>query len=130
MQKSSLQFKNPKLVGVELRLNQEFKNIDDGPVDIKVGFDINVNKLPDSSEAIVELTVVVGTEDSTNPFYIKATEGAMFRWEKDVKDVDILLQQNAPAILLGYLRSVIAMLTAVSPYAAYNLPVIDFTKTK
>lgn len=126
MKKSGLQFKNPRLVEMEMRINKGFEHTDNEPVDIKLSFNVNINRMSDSSEAIVELTVIVGTEDSTNPFYIKATEGAMFKWEDEITDIDKLLKQNAPAILLGYLRPVISMLTAMSPFAAYNIPAINF----
>ena len=39
-----------------------------------------------------------------------------------------LLTQNAPALLLSYMRPLVASATAASPYPAYHLPFIDFTK--
>ena len=39
---------------------------------------------------------------------------------------NIYLNQNAPAVLLGYLRPIVAMITAASPFSAYNLPLINF----
>lgn len=129
MKKSGLQFQNPRLVEMEFRINEEYCNQGDGPIDINLSFDVNINKLDGTSEAIVELTVVIGAEDDLNPFYIRATEGAMFKWDDEMKDrEDALLEENAPAVLLGYLRSVISMITAASPFAAYNIPLINFKK--
>ena len=42
--------------------------------------------------------------------------------------INKLLNQNAPSLLLSYLRPVIAQVTMASPYGAYNIPFIDFTK--
>lgn len=129
MKESGLQFKNPRLLGVEFEINRDFDNSEDESIDIKLGFNIDVHKSKKKLEAIVELTVTVGAEDNTSPFYIKATEGAVFRWSDEMKKMeDKLLEQNAPAILLGYLRPIIAMLTAASPFEAYNIPLINFTK--
>ncbi|MEI3592754.1 MAG: hypothetical protein V8Q05_07985 [Lachnospiraceae bacterium] len=36
--------------------------------------------------------------------------------------IEKLLNQNAPSLLLGYLRPIISQITAASPYNAYNLP--------
>lgn len=44
--------------------------------------------------------------------------------------IEKLLNQNAPSLLLGYLRPIISQITAASPYNAYNLPFIDFQRNK
>ena len=55
---------------------------------------------------------------------------AEFRWPDslNVEMVEKLLNQNAPSLLLGYLRPIISQITAASPYNAYNLPFIDFSE--
>lgn len=128
MKNSGFQFKAPKLIDIQFKVNKGFKNEKEEPVDIKLNGKVNIKKL-ENSEAIVELTLFIGTEDDTSPFYICATEGAVFRWEDYVGErAEKLLEQNAPAILLGYLRPVIAMLTAASPFETYNIPLINFSE--
>lgn len=89
---------------------------------------MHINKIEDKNEAIVELTITVGNDDNLNPFYIKAIESAKFKWSDSTKiNEDKLLEQNAPALLIGYLRPIISIITASFPFSAYNLPFIDFT---
>lgn len=129
MEKSGLQCKNPRLVDVEFKINRDFDNQDDESINIKTEFHVNIDKIEEKSEAIVELTVIIGSKDHSQPFYISATEGALFRWSEDLNEREsILLEQNAPAILLGYIRSIVSMLTAVSPFEAYDIPLINFKK--
>lgn len=129
MKNSGLQFKTPRLVDLEFQVNKDFDKKDTDNINMKVHADVNVNKLIDDSEAIVELTITIGSKKSDSPFYIKAVEGALFGWDETVSHIiDDLLTQNAPAILLGYIRPMVAMITAASPYNAYNLPVMNFTE--
>lgn len=127
MKKSDFQFKNPRLVDIEFVVNKDFANIDEGESDLAFNANVNINKFKDLSEAVVELTITIGTKEQESPFYIKATEGAIFRWNESVNGKeDQLLEQNAPAILIGYLRPIISMITAASPFEAYNIPAINF----
>lgn len=68
----------------------------------------------------------IGEISEKNPFFINISEAAGFKWEDDTEDVDKLLSQNAPALLLSYMRPTISMITAASKYPAYNLPYINF----
>ena len=57
------------------------------------------------------------------------TIGAKFLWD-DVYDEETLrdlLSKNAPALLLGYARPIIANMTSAGPMAAYHLPFYNFT---
>jgi preprotein translocase subunit SecB len=129
MQMSEFQFSNPYLVGLDFKLNSDFEEKNTSPINTEVTFNVAINKDETKPEAVVELTVIIGSVNNDNPFCIEATEGAKFRWNKDMRlDPDKLLQQNAPALLLAYLRPIIAMLTTASPFNTYNLPYIDFTK--
>ena len=62
---------------------------------------------PKEEEAFVVLSVTIGEKTDNSPFYIYAEQGAGFRWEKGTYDevgIDNLLTQNAPALLISYLR--------------------------
>lgn len=129
MQMSEFQFSNPYLVGLDFKLNSDYVEQNASPINTEVTFNVAINKDETKPEAIVELTVIIGSMNYNSPFCIEATEGARFHWNKDISlDPDRLLKQNAPALLLAYLRPIIAMLTTASPFNAYNLPYIDFTK--
>lgn len=136
MDKSSFQFSNPSLTRLSFILNESFEK--EG--ELSMGIHMNARVLPiekaeDDSfqEAEVSVTLCIGTKDETTPFYIEAEEMAAFRWEKDAyseEQVDTLLNQNAVALLISYLRPIIAGITAASPYPTYNLPYINLTSSK
>ena len=48
--------------------------------------------------------------------------------QEDLSDerVESMLKMNAPALLLGYMRPIVAGLTNSSNFATYNLPFINF----
>ncbi len=127
MKPSSFQFSNPILVNMTFEANRHFKG--DNNVDIPTNFNVSIHEDENSPEAIVELTVEIGRRDESTPYYISATEGAKFRWGEEANEKkEGLLQQNAPALLLGYLRSVIATVSSASPFETINIPFMDFTK--
>ena len=129
MKPSSFQFSNPVLVKMIFEINRNFKNDKNDNIDIPKNFNVSIHENENSPEAIVELTVEIGRQDESTPYYISATEGAKFRWgEEASKKKDSLLQQNAPALLLGYLRSIIATVSSASPFETINIPFMDFTK--
>lgn len=126
---SNFKFSNPRLTELNYLLDQNFKVNQSRQVEVPLTCSTNVKRHATNNEAYVELTITLGKNDGESPFYIVATEAAFFKWTPDMDfKSDILLTQNAPALLLGYLRPLIATITSMSPYNAYNLPFIDFTK--
>ena len=76
-------------------------------------------KLEDFPEEISDYS----TEKNDDiPFYIKAIEGAKFRWNDELDDnmIDRLLNQNAPSLLLSYLRPIVAQVTSASKYGTLS----------
>lgn len=82
---------------------------------------------------MISLQVTVEPIDSSiSPFRIDAEMTAQFTWDAESLDkalIDILLQQNAPALLLGYLRPIIADITMKSGLPPYQIPFMDFTSS-
>lgn len=129
MKNSSFQFTNPILLELQFEVNKSFDANANNGINIPTNFNINISKKNDAAEAIVELTVTLGAQDNNMPFYVKAVEGAKFLWENDSGlNIDQMLEQNAPALLLGYLRPIIASITSASPFTAYNIPFVNFTE--
>ena len=76
-------------------------------------------KLEDFPEEISDYS----TEKNDDiPFYIEAIEGANFRWNDELDDnmIDRLLNQNAPSLLLSYLRPIVAQVTSASKYGTLS----------
>lgn len=129
---SSFQFTNPVLRYLEFGMNNSFDNKQKQQVKLGLNFRINIDRKDESNLAEVELEVRIGEKSGEAPFFVIAKESADFKWEKeyDQEFIDKLLQLNAPALLLSYLRPIIAQVTASSFYNAYNIPFINFTNMK
>lgn len=125
MKNSKFQFSNPNLTELIFKTNADFEQ------SLYKGMSLesktNVLKSKESNNAIVELKILVGKEENTYPFFVKATMNAEFKWEKelDEKTVDDLLKKNAPSLILSYIRPIIATVTNNSKYPVFNLPYID-----
>ena len=127
---SAFQFSNPSLTKMEFCINEEFESSQDKEVKIAVNMGVQIDRSATDNNARVSLTLEIGKKDSSDPFYVCATEMAEFRWPDslNLEMVEKLLNQNAPSLLLGYLRPIISQITAASPYNAYNFPFIDFSE--
>lgn len=127
---SAFQFSNPSLTKMEFCINEEFESSQDKEVKIAVNMGVQIDRSATDNNARVSLTLEIGKKDSEDPFYVCATEMAEFRWSEALNNemVEKMLNQNAPSLLLGYLRPIISQITAASPYNAYNLPFIDFSE--
>lgn len=126
---SLFQFSNPVLLKLDFVVNDKFDNSEEKEIKIKLKVETQVSREDDADNAFVALCLTIGEETNEFPFYIYAVEGAEFKWEKEAYDeesIDRLLQQNAPALLLSYLRPMIANVTGSSPYGAYNIPFMNF----
>lgn len=129
---STFQFASPELAYFEFVPNKDFnaQNGKDVNLQIKMGVSVKKNNL--SPEATVDLTVKIGDKGGNSPFYILAVERADFRWEKELDDAMVknLLDQNAPSLLLSYLRPIIVQITEASAYNVCNIPFVNFANFK
>ena len=132
---SPFQFTTPVLSYLVFEQNEDFKIQPDKEVQTQIKMGVAVKKNNDSPEATVSLTVEIGERNGESPFYIRAVESGNFRWKNELNGelVKRLLDQNAPTLLLSYLRPVIVQITAASPYGLQNIPFVNFaqfTETK
>lgn len=127
---SAFQFTNPTLASLSFQVNEDFENPNNKEIQIQMKMSVSISKDDGINEAVVRLCVEIGEKNELLPFWIKAVEQANFRWDSDVSAsmAERLLHQNAPSLLLSYLRPIIVQVTAASPYDAYNIPFINFSK--
>lgn len=126
---SAFQFSNPALLKLTFELNDGFNN--NGEIEIEIKNDVEISPGPEKDSSIVVLKLTIGKKDDSAPFYIYAEECAAFRWDSKVIDdlhKEKLLKQNAPALLLSYLRPTISVITSASPFDAYDIPFMNFTE--
>lgn len=77
---SAFQFSNPSLTKMEFCINEDFENSWDKEVKIAVNMGIQIDRSSTDNNARVSLTLEIGKKDSSDPFYVCATEMAEFRW--------------------------------------------------
>lgn len=96
-------------------------------------------KIEGTKQAIVQLTIQLNRKmnevEEDAPFNAEFTMQAMFRWNDTVDDnmAEELLNYNAVALLISYIRPIIATVTSASPLPTVNLPyinVIDLVKSQ
>ena len=130
MENSRFQFQQPVLKELVYRVFEE-KDYDE-QTNIKGRIEPSISRLTNENSeeyARVSVCITIGEEDASTPFFIKAVEEAFFRWEKDgftEEQLNKLLNQNAVALLISYVRPIISTTTANSRYQ-YNLPYINLT---
>lgn len=128
---SSFQFSNPSLLELSFALNNGFETEDASQINISLESHVETQPGPEENSAVVVLNLLIGKKDDSSPFFIEAEEAALFRWNPEKVDAEHsekLLKQNAPALLLSYLRPTISLITSASPYAAYDIPFMNFTE--
>lgn len=128
MKESDFQFKNPILKRLNYALNDDF-DIDKFDK-IELSFHTNVVGRKSAKEAIVTLLGKIGKVNESSPFYIEIEITSPFKWTDDIPEeaLNKLLRKNGSALLLSYMRPIVAFVTGQSGIAPYNIPYIDFTK--
>lgn len=132
MKQSSFQFANPILTKLQFQLNSNFQPPESGEVEMETELNTKIPKELSSGSAVVTLRISIAKKAGANsPFSLEAEMKSHFLWnpeELDAKQAEKLLSQNAPALLLGYLRPIIAETTQKANLPPYHLPFMDFTK--
>ena len=128
MNRSKFQFSNPELEKVDFLVNQNFNEEKCDGIEMKSNTEVEILG---SNEAYVALTINIGNATEMQPFNICVRMAANFRWEEciDEKKSKQLLNINAPAVLLSYIRPLVAVMTNSSKYPVLNIPFIDFTNS-
>lgn len=128
MKSSKFQFLNPYLVEVYFVVNPNFASgVDNVEIEMQNAFNIQIKRSKNENRANVELTLETNTENEKAPFKLRIKVASDFKWEDlDEKTVESMLNLNAPALLLGYMRPIVANITNSSNFPAYNLPFINF----
>lgn len=126
MNTSKFQFLTPYLEELVFKTNENFDLTDDN-VEIQNSFSIQVKKDKTENIANVKLILDLNTENDDVPFSIHIIVASNFIWENlNEKEIDSMLNINAPALLLSYMRPIIANITNSSKFPVYNLPFINF----
>ncbi len=123
---SSFQFKAPVLESIEFMVNDLF-NVKDFEGFDSVDSDLKISK--NNNHAKVEMYLEIGEKTELYPFYVRITMSSEFRWiDSSEEQIEGYLNVNAPALLLSYMRPIVANITNSSKYEVLNLPFINFSE--
>lgn len=125
MKTSIFKFSDPKLIEISFDINETFNKDNFEGFNIKNSVDKEIND--NSTEGIVSLKLTIGERNSSYPFYIEICNRAIFKCD-DSNMFDKLIDTNAPALLLSYLRPIVSLLTSQAGFPSFNLPFINFTE--
>ena len=108
--------------------NSDFK---DRKIKLKVSHKLEIKNIDETSSS-VKLTFNIFTEEEleVSPFFISITQLGEFEYPSDLDRTDLenLLNINAPAVLLSYIRGLVSQITAFSRYPALIIPLMNFAK--
>ncbi len=123
-------FTAPILTYFRFELNPDFK--DDGHgLSAELHFHHSIDRPEGENEATVGLELQINVEQEQRlenaPFWLDVEYAARFSWDEDMpqKEIEQQLRVNASAVLIGYIRPIVAMVTSSSPLPTYNLPFIN-----
>ncbi len=126
MKQSKFQFSNPTIDSIRFNKND---SIDKKPHKFSYNIDNKVtvkrSQTTNTAKVILNLTIA-GADDC--PVCMNIEMSANFRWDDDTDMIDILLKQNAPALLLSYTRPIVTLIMTQAGFPNFNLPFADFTQ--
>lgn len=126
MKKSNFQFKQPYLEELHFVEYEDFI-FEESKIEMDNAFRTIIKKRKDSNMAKVSLILNVNPENNNIPFKLEIKVSANFTWKNlDDEEADNMLKINAPSLLLGYMRPIVANVTNSSQFPVYNLPFINF----
>lgn len=123
---------SPRIVESQFKLNRNYTS--DNEVHIRLNANVSSNIDPESEGlAAVELRIDIFKDEefSEVPFKITVIAEGLFTWSEELSEnedvLKRLLNQNAPAILYGYIRQEIRIMTMNASIPILDIPVMDFT---
>lgn len=131
VRKSQFQYNTPKITKF---VYNAFTNSPSAEYSMNTAYSVTIGRKGTPSADVV-LNIVIRADGEDTPFVIDADIMSTFKWDIESEEpaeqlIQNILEKNAPSILVGYLRPIIAMFTNCSGFPPYNLPLIDFSKSE
>ena len=129
MQKSSFQFSNPHIERIDFRMNPATIDSDNLPISIEIQSEID----SEHNEAVAKLNLVIGKLDEDgdlllNSIFFSGVISANFKWNEKIENPEKMLKVNGGAVLLSYIRPIVATLTMQAGVKPLNLPFVNFAE--
>lgn len=133
MELARIQLVNQRIVESIFKINREFESSEGVSLEQRFGAKIDVGLNEEKNdEALVTLTFEVFPEaegiSKVEPYYLKTVIEGIFVWDDTIPETmrDMLLRENAPAILLSYIRSSVSIMTISGGFEPLVLPLLNF----
>jgi preprotein translocase subunit SecB len=123
---SKFKYKLPILKSIIFKVNEDFKK--ENVEDVIVHGNKKINRSNDEATVFLELSIY--EEDNKEyPFFLSIAMEGKFSWEDDIGEdmINLLLNENAPSVLVSFMRSHVVSLTTGAGYDSFVLPLLDFT---
>ena len=128
MKESFFRLKSQSTEEIIFKKNNDFK---DKKIKLEFSHKLEVKNISETASN-VKLIFNIFTEKKLreSPFFVSITQSGVFEYPKDInkKTLENLLNINAPAALLSYIRGIISQITAFSGYPALIIPLINFNE--
>lgn len=129
MRQSKFQFVNPYLEELCFSENANY-NIEK-EVALQNSFNVRIDRFENDDSAKVTLSLEIKNDNDDKPFSLSLRISSIFNWEGlEEEEVKKMLNYNAPALLLSYMRPIVSSITNFSRFPAYNLPFFNFLDNK
>lgn len=124
---SKFKYKIPMLKNITFEINDEYNN-EENIEDVIVYGDKKIQR--NDNDAVVSLELNIYEKDNVAyPFFLSISMEGKFAWDEDINEemVDVLLNENAPSVLVSFIRPYVMTLTAGAGFDSFILPLFDFT---
>lgn len=116
-----------RLLDCEFITNEDFSNDE---IKLEIGTEIDISVSENNPKARIYLSLNVFEKDRFEdyPFFIRIRMKGIFSWEDSIVEPMLgkLLKENAPAVLLSYIRPFVSQFTAYAHYPPLILPLLSF----
>lgn len=129
---SQFQFLQPLLTKAEFSVHDGVEG--EGINRIVTNIVNKVEWIEGTNEAMLQVSVQLNKKDNEvvndTLFDAEVTMVSRFRWGENItkEKANELIKFNGVALLLSYIRPIIASLTSASPFPTYNLPYINLNE--
>ncbi|MCT4606063.1 MAG: protein-export chaperone SecB [Marinisporobacter sp.] len=120
----------PRVTKSLFEISEKFDS--DGELTLEIENNVKIIQAENDIEAMVILTLeIFKTNDFEKvPFKMDMTIEGHFGWSEELKDnktqLEVMLKENAPAILYSYLRPLITLLTVEGNLPPLVIPLMNF----
>lgn len=135
VKESNFKIKTPKIKKIEYEINESYEK-SSNPINLNIRTETKIYKSNLENKAVVSLELQIFDkstfEKAGAPFYINIIMFGEFGWDESVEGnmLNSLLETNAPAVLLSYMRPYISSLTSGSGHQPLIIPLLNFRGNK